>query len=183
MEESRAQIIKLTDPQAPDLQARIAGRDIYGTTVGALRRVELWRLANLWGTEFPAGASKDYMLPFFKQLEAEGKNPMRPPGMVVETTADLRSRDVKFAPQNHAEIDMVVLHPDTGEPVAIRDGLLVQPNPKSDFEVRLEGLHHGQLKKICRMRGIPQTQKDRKTDLIARIVAASEGTNFGENTP
>jgi hypothetical protein len=179
--DSRAQLIKMTDPAEPDTQARIAGRDLYGTIVGSLRRVELWRLANLWGMQFPAGASKDYMLPFFMQLEAEGKNPLRPPGMVVETTADLRSRNVKFAPQNHAEFEMVVAHPDTGEPVAVKDGLLVQPNPKSDFEAKLEKLHHGQLKKICKMRGIPQTVKDRKADLIARIVAASEGIDFEQD--
>ena len=156
---------QVTEPQEPDTLARIAGKDIYGTVVGSLRRVELWRLGNLWGLNFPVGASKDYMLPFFMRLEAEGKNPLRPPGVTISSTGDLRSRDVKFS----------------GTHVESAPADFIAPQPVSDFEAKLAKLHHGQLKKICKMRGIPQTQRDRKDDLIARIVAASEGNNLEQD--
>ena len=157
---------QVTDPQEPDTLARIAGKEIYGSTVGALRRVELWKLGNLWGMEFPVGASKDYMLPFFQRLEAEGKNPLRPPGVVIESTGDLRSRDIKYA----------------GSHVEPMPADFIQPEPMSEFEAKLNKLHHGQLKKMCKMRGIPQTVQDRKADLIARIIAASEGNKIEQDT-
>lgn len=156
---------QVTDPQEPDTVARIAGKDIYGTTVGALRRIELWKLGNCWGMEFPVGASKDYMLPFFMRLEAEGKNPMKPPGVVINSTGDLRSRDIKY----------------TGTHVEKVPADFIQPAPMSEFEAKLHKLHHGQLKKMCKMRGIPQTVQDRKVDLIARIIAATEGNEIDQD--
>lgn len=161
---------KLTDPQEPDTMARIAGKDLYGTIVGTLRRVELWRLANAWGMEFPAGATKDYMLPFFMRLEAEGKNPLKPPGMVITDTAQLRQREVKFTAENHAEKD--------SDPLPE----VVQPKPISDYEKELMAAPMGQLKKICKMRGITQSPRDRKADLVARIIATIEGQPSEQDT-
>ena len=156
---------QVTEPQEPDTLARIAGRDIYGSTVGALRRVELWKLGNLWGMEFPVGASKDYMLPFFMRLEAEGKNPLRPPGAVINSTGDLRSRGVKYVGTHTEQMPAD----------------FIEPEPVSEFEAKLNKLHHGQLKKMCKMRGIPQTVQDRKVDLVARILAASEGNQIEQD--
>lgn len=154
----------MQEPQSPEEVARLAGKDIYGTSVGILRRVELWRLGNAWGLKFPVGASKDYMIPFFKQLEAEGKNPLRPP---VDGNLDeiVSKRDVKFSAENHSERG--------DDPYA-----LIPPEPMSDFEKSLAKLHHGQLKKICKLRGIKHARTDRKQDIIARIV--SEGTSFDD---
>lgn len=146
---------RLSDPQEPDLLARQAGKDLYNSKVGVLRRVELWRLGNLWGLNFPVGASKDFMLPFFQQLEAEGKDPLRPPSGAVHGTADLRTRDVKYSDQSHIE-----KVPDT-----------------TDFEQRLMAQPMHQLKKICKLRGIPQSPKDLKVALVKRIIEASEGND------
>lgn len=168
--DSRAQEIKATDPLEPDTLARIAGKDIYGTSVGTLRRVELWRLGNVWGMQFPVGATKDYMLPFFKQLEAEGKNPLQPPGVTLTDTGQLRTRDVSFSKESHVE--------DTDEV-----GLIVKPAPVGEFEAKLNELSRYQLKKVCKMRGIPQELTDKKQDLIARILAASEGGTLEQDTP
>lgn len=151
---------KMTDPEEPDTLARRAGLDIYGSRVGALRRVELWRLGNLWGLNFPVGASKDFMIPFFQRLEAEGKNPMMPPGKPISHIGELRSRDVKYSDESHVE------------------EIKVDPN---EFKTKLEAVHHGKLKKICKMRGIPQLQTDKKADLVARILAACEGNILEQN--
>jgi hypothetical protein len=152
---------QLTDPQDPDEIARIAGKDIYGTRVGVLRRTELFRLGNLWGMNFPIGASKDFMLPFFQRLESEGKNPLHPPSGAIQQTAELRKREVTFSEQSHIEVVPIV---------------------EDDFEARLKALPHGQLKKMCKLRGITHYARDKKPDLIARILAASEGTSE-QDTP
>lgn len=176
--------------QNPNDLARIAGKDIYGTSVGALRRTELYRLGNAWGMNFPVGASKDYMLPFFKELEARGKNPLRPPtgGTLDEV---VKRREATFD-GTHVDDEVVPaqgLEPQFPEsksgvlPLDEAGEGVIAPQSKSEFEQRLEGLHHGQLKKICKMRGIEQSSRDRKPDLIARIVAASEGNDFEQDLP
>jgi len=164
---------RLTEPQEPDTLARIAGKDIYGTTVGALRRVELWRLGNAWGMNFPVGATKDFMLPFFMRLEAEGKNPMRPPGMVIEHTGQLRSRDVVFSEQNHTENSE-----ESEEEVPP-----VVPSPSSEFEAMLLSSQMWRLRKLCKMRGIKHSPKDCKADLVNRIMATIGDQNIEQDTP
>lgn len=168
--DSRAQAIQVTDPQEPDTLARIAGKDMYGTAVGSLRRVELWRLGNLWGMKFPVGASKDFMLPFFMQLEAEGKNPMQPPGMRLEHTAQLRSRNVSYS-GSHVEV--------FGEkPPEIRE-----QDTDESFQEKLMKHHMWQLKKICKLRGIHQTNKDTKKELVARILSVSGDQSIEQDSP
>ena len=170
---SRAKEIQQSEPQDPQDIARIAGKDIYGTSVGMLRRVELWRLGNAWGMEFPIGASKDYMIPFFMRLESEGKNPLRPPGQNLD--ALVKQRAVVFSDGTHAETQ------DPFEVVKVQD--TITPEPVSDIEEKLQKAHMGQLKKICKMRGLPNHFKDRKKDLVARIVASMKDEKVDENTP
>lgn len=186
----------MQQPDSPDALARRAGRDLYETPVGILRRAELWRLGNAWGLKFPIGASKDYMLPFFKQMEAEGKNPLRPPGGNLDEL--VRTHDVTHSDEDHSEeisepeplvpvkvepVDTIVSSPD-GKTYRVVGNQLIEvdvPAPtviepteeKTEFELKLEALPMAQLKKICKMRGIVQLRTDRKKDLIARIVAAS----------
>lgn len=154
----------LEQPRNPDEMARLAGKDLYECSVGMLRRVELWRLGNAWGMNFPAGATKDHMLPFFKQLEAEGKNPLRPPNANLDTL--VKTREVVHSEVNHSETPPPEIpeihHPD-----------VIQPALKSDFELKLEASRMSDIRKICSMRGIPFSSKDRKLDLIARIMAAT----------
>ncbi len=106
------------------------------------------------------------MLPFFMRLEAEGKDPLRPPGVTIASTGDLRTREVTYSDQSHIER-------------APAD--FIAPEAKSEFEAKLEKLHHSQLKKICKLRGVPQERSDRKQDLVAKIVAASGGTDFEQD--
>jgi hypothetical protein len=148
-------------PQNPDEMARLAGKELYECSVGMLRRVELWRLGNAWGMNFPAGATKDFMLPFFKQLEAEGKNPLRPPNANLDTL--VKTREVAHSEENHSETPPPEIHhPD-----------VIQPALKTDFELKLEAARMSEIRKICAMRGIAWSTKDRKLDLIARIMAAT----------
>lgn len=158
----------LQDPQNPDHLSRLAGKTIYDTPVGCLRRYELYRLGNAWGMNFPSGATKDYMLPFFKQLESEGKNPLRPPAGNLDEL--VRRREVTFSPENHSE---------TASEEDVAPQPVIEPAPKSDFEAKLEAMHMGPIRRLCRLRGIPQTNKDRKQDLVARIVAAANDEGNG----
>ena len=153
----------LQQPGSPDELARRAGKDIYGTVVGMLRRVELFRLGNAWGMNFPAGASKDYMLPFFKQLEAEGKNPLRPPAGNLDEV--VRAREVTHNSENHSERAEEEDVPPLSAPDEIK------PAPVSDFEMTLLRTPHAQLKKMCKLRGIQQERNDSKKTLVARIMA------------
>ena len=161
-------------PENPDQIARLAGKSIYDTSVGLLRRAELYRLGNAWGAKFPVGATKDYMLPFFKDLEAKGVNPLRPP---TEKSLDalVKERSCEFDGTNHAEVA-------PPEEQNVNSSVFVPP-PKSEFETKLEGLHMGDIRKMCKLRGILQTNKDRKQDLIARIIAASEGNDLEQDIP
>lgn len=153
---------KMSDPVEPDTLARQAGKDMYGSVVGTLRRVELWRLGNAWGLQFPVGASKDYMLPFFKEIEGRGENPLRPPGRVIHDTGQLRTRDTVFSGPSQAEnADMP---------------------PVSDFVAKLEKMMMGDLKKLCRERGIYQHRTMKKPEIIARIVAAIEDNPVEQNS-
>ena len=156
----------MQQPQNPDDISRQAGRDLYGTPVGILRRAELYRLGNAWGFEFPVGASKDFMLPFFMQLEADGKNPLKPPGGTLDQIC--KAREVKFNGETHAEREE--------DPYG-----LIKPEETSKFEAGLQALHMSKIRKICKLRGIPQTIRDRKQDLIARIVDTSGGNSFGDD--
>jgi hypothetical protein len=150
----------LQQPQNPDEMARLAGKQLYECSVGMLRRVELWRLGNAWGMNFPVGATKDYMLPFFKQMEAEGKNPLRPPNANLDTL--VKTHEVVHSAENHSETPPPEINPD-----------VILPEPKTDFELKLETAHMSKIRKICAMRGINYSSKDRKLDLIARIMAAT----------
>lgn len=146
----------MQQPMDPSDLARLAGKDIYGTSVGMLRRSELWRLGNAWGMNFPVGASKDYMIPYFQRLEAEGKNPLRPPGNQNLDTL-VKERVVLHSEENHSELAI----PEELEPA------------KDDFALKLEKLPQAQLKKICKLRGIEQSRNDTKQKLIEKIIAAS----------
>lgn len=154
----------MQQPMDPSDLARLAGKDIYGTSVGMLRRTELWRLGNAWGLEFPNGASKDYMIPFFQRLEAEGKNPLRPPGN-KSLDEIVKGRVVVHSDENHATTDLEPLEPIKAAPEAKPD----------EFALRLEKQSQAQLKKIAKLRGITQSRSDSKAELIAKIVAASSG--------
>lgn len=168
----------LQQPQNADEVARLAGRDIYETPVGMLRRAELWRLGNAWGFKFPNGASKDFMLPFFKQLEAEGKNPLRPPGANLDTL--VKARAVEHSEVNHAETAEEEELPSIT--TAVREAI-IKPEPKSDFALKLEKMPMGDLKKLCRLRGIEQSNRDRKHDLVSRILDASKGHDKDVENP
>lgn len=150
----------MQQPMDPSDLARLAGKDIYGSTVGMLRRTELWRLGNAWGLNFPAGASKDYMIPFFQRLEAEGKNPLRPPGN-KNLDVLVKERVVVHSDENHSEM---------AEPEP-----LVEPAKpvEDDLTLKLEKLPQAQLKKIAKLRGVEQSRNDTKQSLIAKIIATS----------
>jgi len=153
-------------PQNPDEVSRLAGKDIYECSVGVLRRAELWRLGNAWGLTFPVGCSKDYMLPFFKQLEAEGKNPLRPPGKHLD--ALVKDRAVEHSKETHAERDDV-------------DAVL-KPRETPQITADLAKLPIGKIRKLCKEYGLSQTIHDRKKDLIARLLDKIEGPNSGNDT-
>ena len=155
----------MQQPMDPSDLARLAGKDIYGSTVGMLRRTELWRLGNAWGLNFPAGASKDYMIPFFQRLEAEGKNPLRPPGGQNLDTL-VKERVVLHSEENHSEMaDPVSLEP----PVSAA----AEKPESNEFALKLERLPQAQLKKIAKLRGVEQSRNDTKQSLIAKIIATS----------
>lgn len=135
-----------------------------------LRRAELWRLGNAWGFNFPVGCSKDYMLPFFKQLEADGKNPLRPPGRRLDEVC--RGREVEHSGETHAEREedpYGLLAPKEEAPVL------------AELKERLTKMHVGKVRKLCKEYGLPQDIHDRKQDLIARIIDKLEGQE-GDNT-
>ena len=164
----------LQQPQSPDEIARIAGRSIYGTSVGLLRRVELYRLGNAWGFKFPVGATKDYMLPFFIDLESKGIDPLRPPKGNLDTL--VKARACEFTSENHSET------PPPEEQTENKTAT-VMPAPKSSFEEKLEKSPMHEIRKLCKLRGVAFTPRDRKQDLIARIVAASEGNDLEQDAP
>lgn len=171
-------------PTAPDLIARKAGKTMYGTAVGSLRRNELYRLGNAWGAKFPVGATKDFMIPFFTQLESQGKDPFKPPYASPQTARHSELTHIERGDQDvmlggemvhsaSSELSPAMApQPDPIAPQSAPDVIL--PTPMGDFETKLNALPHGKLKKLCFERKIPQSNKDRKQELIARIVAASE---------
>jgi len=179
----------MQQPEDPDSLSRKAGKDLYGTAVGMLRRVELWRLGNAWGFEFPNGASKDFMLPFFMQLESEGKNPFQPPnGKTLDEIA--RTREVSHKGKSVAENDSreraleaegkpmldKVVEPITPSPDVI------QPREKTEFEVSLEKAPMQKVRALCKLRDIPYSTKDKKVVLIDRIMENIGGSFVKDTT-
>ena len=58
----------------------------YGTPLKAMRRIHLWRLADLHRIAYPPGAPKDIMLRLIENAEMGGLVPLEPPkGMEQET--------------------------------------------------------------------------------------------------
>lgn len=157
---------QMSDPENPDIIARRAGQDLYGSKVGALRRAELWRLGNAWGAKFPEGATKDFMLPFFQQLEAEGKNPLRPPQGNLDEI--VKTRAVEHSGASHAE-----LAPEEDNKLISE----LEP-PKSEFQQKLEALPFWKVRNFAHRRRIPQTPKDTKIALIARIMTYVKEQNL-----
>lgn len=174
----------MQQPEDPEQLSRKAGKDIYGTSVGMLRRSELWRLGNAWGMEFPIGASKDFMLPFFMQLESEGKNPFQPPnGKTVDEIA--RTREVIHSGKSKAENDAKErAEMATGQaPAPITpspDAIL--PREKTEFEVSLEKATMQKVRALCKLRDIPYSTKDKKTVLIERIMENIGGSFVKDTT-
>lgn len=161
----------LQQPESPEKLAREAGKKIYGTVVGCLRRSELSRLGNAWGIKFPVGATKDYMLPYFKQLEAEGKDPFRPPHAVP--ARGIHSQETHV--EETKEVELNDYKPVSVEPDISQVEVSPEPDP---FAAKLAELKFSELRKLAKARGIPQTNTDRKVDLVARIAdAAKEGEN------
>lgn len=156
----------MQQPRDPEYLAREAGKNIYGTSVGMLRRAELWRLGNAWGMKFPDGCSKDFMLPFFKQLEAEGKDPLRPPSGSL--MAVVTSREVQHSEENHAEVPTPEELLEVAAKYATPD--TITPAPISEFEEKLRKTPHGLLKKMCKERGIKQERTDSTATLVQRIL-------------
>lgn len=172
--------VVMQHPEEPDMLARKAGKDIYGTSAGMLRRTELYRLGNAWGFKFPAGATKDFMLPYFQQLEAEGKDPLRPPGG-KPLHEIVSAREVQFDGTNVAENDLQ----ERAEMDAEQNGNeftegLVKPAFKSKLELELEKAKIWEVRKLCKKRGLAYSTKDKKIDLIARIMD-SIGDQNGED--
>lgn len=163
--------VVMQQPDDPDSLSRRAGKDIYGTSVGMLRRVELWRLGNAWGMNFPAGATKDFMLPFFKQIEADGKNPFFPPnGGNLDQL--VKARDVVHSDEDHTE--KIEIPEDEVPEIPVPKEL--KPEPVDDFQMMLLRTSHAQLKKMCKLRGIEQKRNDSKQTLVARIMANVQDT-------
>lgn len=158
-------------PEEPEMLSRKAGRDIYGTSAGMLRRTELFRLGNAWGFKFPAGATKDFMLPYFQQLEADGKDPLRPPGNKTLNEI-VTSREVEFDGTNVAENDLAERALEKEEHKAnVFEEALVKPNLGPDeFELKLQKARIWEVRKLCKERGIAYSTRDRKVDLVARIM-------------
>lgn len=156
----------MQQPQNPDDLARLAGKQMYGTPVGMLRRVELFRLGNAWGHKFPDGATKDSMLPFFKELEAQGKNPLAPPTGSLDQVVKTREVEHEGKPAYETVEELA--------PLEVPDE--IKPAPVSDFEMKLLNTPHAQLKKICKMKGIRQERNDSSKTLVARIMAAAGAT-------
>lgn len=60
--------------------------DYYGTPLKAMRRIQLWRLADIHKIPFPRGCSKENLLKLLDHHEVQGKDVMKPPpGMTNET--------------------------------------------------------------------------------------------------
>lgn len=60
--------------------------DYYGTRLEAMRRTQLWRLADIHKIGYSAGCSKENMLLILGPHEAQGKNLMTPPSGMTEET-------------------------------------------------------------------------------------------------
>ncbi|MGI9626722.1 MAG: hypothetical protein ACR2QM_07795 [Longimicrobiales bacterium] len=59
--------------------------DYYGSPIKAMRRTQLWRLADIHKISYPAGCSKENMLTLLDHQEVQGKNLLTPPpGMTDE---------------------------------------------------------------------------------------------------
>ena len=173
----------MQQPEDPDQISRKAGKDLYGTSVGMLRRVELWRLGNAWGFKFPVGASKDYMLPFFMQLESEGKNPFVPPnGQRLDDIA--RSREVEHSGDTKAEDDSKERAEMEAEAVApiTPSPDVIQPREKTDFEVSLEKATMQKVRALCKLRDIPYSTRDKKIALIDHIMENIGGSFVKDST-
>jgi len=154
-------------PDDPDKLAREAGKKIYGTVVGCLRRHELYRLGNAWGHKFPVGATKDFMIPFFIQLEANGKDPFRPP-QVVPTRPE-------HSDESHADrIQKNASLPKESQVDALK-AFSKEAEKEVSLEERVGSMKFYELRKLCKARGIPQTPKDRKVDLVARVLDYANG--------
>lgn len=136
----------------PDTIARRAGFDMYGSSVGHLRRRELARLANAFGIRFHAGATKDEMLETFRRMEMQG----------VHLAA------------HFAKAPLVPQYADEQPPAAPA----LEPPGVSPFDdalkarirEKLEALPVGTLRKLVAEQAIPQRATDKKPDLIDKLL-------------
>lgn len=60
--------------------------DYYGTPLKAMRRTQLWRLADIHNIPYPAGCSKENLLKLMEHEEVRGNDLLKAPaGMTQET--------------------------------------------------------------------------------------------------
>ena len=135
-------------------QSMEAGKQHYGCTAGALRRGELYRLGNAWGLKFPEGATKDEMIPQFKELEAQGHDILKPPNEIPQRA--------EHTEESRADLDHL------SDPTLYTD----REKPKMDVEAifqALEKLSISDLRKMTKALGLTQTPKDNRVALRAKI--------------
>jgi len=58
--------------------------EYYGTQIKAMRRTQLWRLADLHKIPYPAGCSKEGLLRLLDHEEVRGRNLLQPPAGMTE---------------------------------------------------------------------------------------------------
>lgn len=69
-----------SNPQVVDIRI---GEGDERKPIERLRRVELWKLADMFNIDYPAGATKDHMLLLMQGAQASGVDFTRPPKPVV----------------------------------------------------------------------------------------------------
>lgn len=138
-------------PDDPDTIARRAGIDLYGSSVGDLRRSELARLLNAWNLKPPVGATKDEMLAMFAKLELANKNPRRPPDAVP----------IKASYSDESRAEVV--------------GVEINPMAVARLREKLMACKVGEIRKLVKELGLPQRATDKIGTLVDKIIEFKAG--------
>lgn len=143
----------------------------YGGTLQAMRRTQLWRLADLQEISYPKGASKDVMLEIIKAWEiahGEGSALQAPSRMNQDTF-------LKAIEGAHVEYDELRADPSTGQ-TNVRS-IVDAIEGVSHFEtVKMEPMVPGvetmtmpELRKTAKAVGVSQNPRMKAEDLRAAI--------------
>lgn len=145
----------------------------YETPLKAMRRTQLWRLADIHGIEYPDQAPAIMMHKLLENAEAAGTAVLEPPkGMTKEQFLKLINGVERLPEAENKHRATGQTNVDRLMTILERMDAPEEPEPEMPSEAvqRIETMSMPDLRKVAKELGIPQKNTDKAADLRGKIL-------------